>query len=373
MPKTSGWGGAGWAKKWGGGGGKSKAQKEEEDAAKKAKKAEEDLAKARTNAYDEGKKRADKFQEVVVSTNKKLEEQRQKLAELKKEATETIKDLEEKLTNNKSDFNDKLAKRYSDILQSISDKYKDNNDKNLFTHEELAQRIEDGSIAIDNKLKEELILIQKQITEQELKLAITKENRSETEKMTEEYLKQKGILEQSMALQNAVKDGRYTQNTEGGYDFFDANGKKIEGGTRDQQKEIQAQSKKLKDIADEELKIQQEKEQKIADIVKEFADEKIKLNENYFNEDKDLRIRQENMMQEFFQNEIMRMQWMREEAIRLTQALLSLRSVGWSPQVITNNYNNTSNATNTQNVSVRTVADVNSINAALGSKISQHL
>ena len=86
-----------------------------------------------------------------------------------------------------------------------------------------------------------------------------------------------------------------------------------------------------------------------------------------------MRIAQEEMKREFFANEIARMVDMRAEAIRLTEALIALRRVGGQPASVFNAYNSTTNNSSLmQNVSVSTVADVDSINQALGTKLSRH-
>ena len=158
-------------------------------------------------------------------------------------------------------------------------------------------------------------------------LAVKKEQRSEAEKLTEEYKEQKALLENSLAMNEAVRAGRYITNAEGGLTFFDEEGNTIEGMGNKQRKEFRDMAKKLQDVADAELKIQTEKEEKIFQIYKEFDDERKRLNEGYFEKDKEMRVAQEEMKREFFANEIARMVDMRAEAIRLTEALIRLRRV----------------------------------------------
>lgn len=67
---------------------------------------------------------------------------------------------------------------------------------------------------------------------------------------------------------------------------------------------------------------------KIDSLYREFADERNRLNKNYFEEDKNMRINQENMIQTFFLNEIKRMAQQTQAAKQLTQALIALRSAG---------------------------------------------
>lgn len=67
------------------------------------------------------------------------------------------------------------------------------------------------------------------MNEEEIKLARKKEERSETEKITEEYKKQVNLLERNKAVQQAKIDGRFLTNVETGEtQFFDKEGKIIE-------------------------------------------------------------------------------------------------------------------------------------------------
>ena len=363
-----------------GGGGKSGKSKETEEA-KQAKKAEEELQKSRTNAYKDAQKLSEKYQNIVVDTTKKMAEQKKKMEEIRQSALDTIADIDEQLADKKDTYQEKIAKRYSetfkelkeffreDNLRPIFAHYKDDDFKKMFAEWELSET--DTSDFAKNI--REFQYIQKNLDAEELTLAVKKEQRSEAQKLTEEYKEQKALLENSLAMNEAVRAGRYITNAEGGLTFFDEEGNTIEGMGNKQRKEFREMAKKLQDVADAELKIQTEKEQKIFDIYKEFDDERKRLNEGYFEKDKEMRIAQEEMKREFFANEIARMVDMRAEAIRLTEALIRLRSVGGQPASVFNTYNSTTNNSNsTQNVSVNTVADVNSINKALGTKLSQH-
>nr|DAS19132.1 MAG TPA: hypothetical protein [Caudoviricetes sp.] len=369
-PKSSG----------GGGGGKSGKSKETEEA-KKAQKAEEELQKSRTNAYKDAQKLSEKYQNIVVDTTKKMAEQKKKMEEIRQSAIDTIADIDEQLADKKDTYQEKIAKRYSetfkelkeffreDNLRPIFAHYKDNDFKKMFAEWELSET--DTSDFAKNI--REFQYIQKNLDAEELTLAVKKEQRSEAEKLTEEYKEQKALLENSLAMNEAVRAGRYVTNSEGGLSFFDEKGNAIEGMGNKQRKEFKEMAKKLQDVADAELKIQTEKEEKIFQIYKEFDDERKRLNEGYFEKDKEMRVAQEEMKREFFANEIARMVDMRAEAIRLTEALIRLRSVGGQPASVFNTYNSTTNNSNsTQNVSVNTVADVNSINKALGTKLSKH-
>ena len=310
-----------------------------------------------------------------------MAEQKKKMEEIRQSALDTIADIDEQLADKKDTYQEKIAKRYSetfkelkeffreDNLRPIFAHYKDDDFKKMFAEWELSET--DTSDFAKNI--REFQYIQKNLDAEELTLAVKKEQRSEAEKLTEEYKEQKALLENSLAMNEAVRAGRYITNAEGGLSFFDEKGNAIEGMGNKQRKEFRDMAKKLQDVADAELKIQTEKEQKIFDIYKEFDDERKRLNEGYFEKDKEMRIAQEEMKREFFANEISRMVDMRAEAIRLTEALIHLRRVGGQPASVFNTYNSTTNNSNsTQNVSVSTVADVNSINKALGTKLSQH-
>lgn len=375
------WSGGGGGKSsggWWGGEGKSKEEKEREQAEKEEKKRQEELNKMRTRAYEEWSKRAEKYNEIINNTNKKLAEQQKKLAEIRKDAEETIKDLNEKLIDSQASFHEKLSKRYTDIVKEVRSAIGD--DAKEWSAEEVLQRLDTGNVGemsqkdID-KIKEELELLKSQIDEETLKLEIKKEERSETEKITEEYQKQKELTENAIKMQEALKDGRHKVNEETGQiEFFDKDGNKIEAKNRDQEKDFAKQAEKIQKLADEELKIHTEKQEKLAEIVAEYEKEREKLNEHYFNEDKEMRLEQNRLSKEFFDQEITRLASIRDDAIATADALRAVRELWGNPAQIVNNNTTTTtnNTTNTQNVSVRTVSDVNSVNRALGSKLNLH-
>lgn len=298
--KSGGWGGAG--------GGKSKADQEEKKRLEEIKKKEEELAKIRTNAYKEANKRVEKFSEVVKNSNKKLEEQKKKLEEIKKQAEEVIKDLDEKLVDNQASFEEKLAERHKGIIADLKSRLWDF--AQGFSDEDLIHRLKNGQIGgwDMEKLRKELELLESQIDGEKLQLAIKESQKSETEKITEEYQKQKWLLENSLELQKAIKEGRYLTNSEGGIDFLDADGNILKALNRDQEKEFATEVKKIQDIANEELKIFAEKNEKIGELLKEFEEEKRVLNEEYFEKDKEMRLEQQAMMEEFFATQIAKMQ-----------------------------------------------------------------
>lgn len=297
--------------KWGGwgGGGKSKADQEEKKRLEEIKKKEEELAKIRTNAYKEANKRVEKFSEVIKNSNKKLEEQKKKLEEIKKSAEEVIKDLDEKLVDNQASFEEKIAKRYNDIIKDLKDELKDIGINGL-SDEDMVQSVMEGRFSGGefDKWKQELEIIQKKVDKEKLELAIKNENLTETEKITAEYEKQDALLKNSLELQKAIKEGRYITNADGGLDFLDENGNILKALDRDQEKEFASEVKKIQDIANEELKIFQEKNEKIGELLKEFEEEKRVLNEEYFEKDKEMRLEQHRMMEEFFAEEISKME-----------------------------------------------------------------
>lgn len=369
---------------WGSGSSRAKkqandARKAEEKRLKEAEKLEKKLAKTRTNSYKEAHKRAEKFADIIEETNKQLTEQRKKFEDLKKQALETIQDIDEKLWNEKSSYQEKIAKRYKDIIQWIRDWLTEWSIFYSLSDESLLRAFDEGRISDGNSdwYRKELAIIREMMNEEEIKLARKKEERSETEKITEEYKKQVNLLERNKAVQQAKIDGRFLTNVETGEtQFFDKEGKIIEWADRNQQKDFKTQWKELQDIANEELKINKEKMDKIDSLYREFADERNRLNKNYFEEDKNMRINQENMIQTFFLNEIKRMAQQTQAAKQLTQALIALRSAGWSPwSVVTNNYNNSTNTVQNSrnNISVKTVADLKTIDKALGKRVSTRI
>lgn len=382
------WGGSSrwWWWWWWGGSGSSRAKKQanearkaEEKRLKEAEKLEKKLAKTRTDSYKEAHKRAEKFADIIEETNKQLAEQRKKFEDLKKQALETIQDIDETLSNEKSSYQEKIAKRYKDIIKQVRDELWKESFFASSSDEGLVKALTWWQISwwIFNSLRDELKIIQDVMDSEALKLAVKKEERSETEKITEEYKKQVDLLERNKAVQQAKIDGRFLTNAETGEtQFFDKEGKIIEWADREQQKDFKTQWKELQDIANEELKINKEKMDKIDSLYREFADERNRLNKNYFEEDKNMRINQENMIQAFFLNEIKRMAQQTQAAKQLTQALIALRSAGWSPwSVVTNNYNNSTNTVQNSrnNISVKTVADLKTIDKALGKRVSTRI
>ena len=216
-----------------------------------------------------------------------MAEQKKKMEEIRQSALDTIADIDEQLADKKDTYQEKIAKRYSetfkelkeffreDNLRPIFAHYKDDDFKKMFAEWELSET--DTSDFAKNL--REFQYIQKNLDAEELTLAVKKEQRSEAEKLTEEYKEQKALLENSLAMNEAVRAGRYITNAEGGLSFFDEKGNTIEGMGNKQRKEFKEMAKKLQDVADAELKIQTEKEQKIFDIYKEFDDERKRLNE----------------------------------------------------------------------------------------------
>ena len=219
-----------------------------------------------------------------------MAEQKKKMEEIRQSALDTIADIDEQLADKKDSYQEKIAKRYSetfkelkeffrqDNLREIYAHYKDDDFKKMFGEWELSET--DTSDFAKNL--REFQYIQKNLDAEELTLAVKKEQRSEAQKLTEEYKEQKALLENSLAMNEAVRAGRYVTNAEGGISFFDEKGNSIEGMGNKQRKEFRDMAKKLQDVADAELKIQTEKEEKIFQIYKEFDDERKRLNEGYF-------------------------------------------------------------------------------------------
>ena len=314
---TSAWSSwSGWksSKKWWGGGGKSGKSKETEEA-KKAQKAEEDLQKSRTNAYKDAQKLSEKYQNIVVDTTKKMAEQKKKMEEIRQSALDTIADIDEQLADKKDTYQEKIAKRYSEIFKELKEFFRQDNLRSVFAHykdDDFKKMFEEWELNETDtsdfaKNIREFQYIQKNLDAEELTLAVKKEQRSEAQKLTEEYKEQKALLENSLAMNEAVRAGRYITNAEGGLSFFDEKGNAIEGMGNKQRKEFRDMAKKLQDVADAELKIQTEKEEKIFQIYKEFDDERKRLNEGYFWKDKEMRLEQHRMMEEFFMQEIAKM------------------------------------------------------------------
>lgn len=314
---TSAWSSwSGWksSKKWWGGGGKSGKSKETEEA-KKAQKAEEDLQKSRTNAYKDAQKLSEKYQNIVVDTTKKMAEQKKKMEEIRQSALDTIADIDEQLADKKDTYQEKIAKRYSETFKELKEFFRQDNLRSVFAHykdDDFKKMFEEWELSETDtsdfaKNLREFQYIQKNLDAEELTLAVKKEQRSEAEKLTEEYKEQKALLENSLAMNEAVRAGRYITNAEGGLTFFDEEGNAIEGMGNKQRKEFRDMAKKLQDVADAELKIQTEKEEKIFQIYKEFDDERKRLNEWYFEKDKEMRLEQHRMMEEFFMQEIAKM------------------------------------------------------------------
>lgn len=314
---TSGWSGwSGWktSKKWWGGGGKSGKSKETEEA-KKAQKAEEDLQKSRTNAYKDAQKLSEKYQNIVVDTTKKMAEQKKKMEEIRQSALDTIADIDEQLADKKDSYQEKIAKRYSETFKELKEFFRQDNLREIYAHykdDDFKKMFEEWELSETDtsdfaKNLREFQYIQKNLDAEELTLAVKKEQRSEAQKLTEEYKEQKALLENSLAMNEAVRAGRYITNAEGGLSFFDEKGNIIEGMGNKQRKEFRDMAKKLQDVADAELKIQTEKEEKIFQIYKEFDDERKRLNEGYFWKDKEMRLEQHRMMEEFFMQEITKM------------------------------------------------------------------
>lgn len=345
-----------------------KADKVADELAKRQKKREEDLKKARTDAYKKWQESAEKYVKVIEESNKKLDEQKQKLQDIRDKSIETIQDIEEKIAESQMSYSEKLAKRYEDIGNEIRQTVGDDFLAGA-SNQELIGALINGQIWWErfNELKEELSLLTSSISQEELKLALTQEARSETEKITAEYQKQLDIDKRSLALQEAKVAGRYlTNQSTGQLQFFDENGNIIEWANRDQIKDFASQSKEVQAIADESLRIESEKFAKIADIVKEYEDERRRLNEWYYETDKNMRINQENMSRAYFTAELQRMQTMRSEALATIAALNALKTASVSTNVT--NYN-TNNSTTNQNIQVKTVADVASVNKSLGTQI----
>ena len=314
---TSAWSSwSGWksSKKWWGGGGKSGKSKETEEA-KKAQKAEEDLQKSRTNAYKDAQKLSEKYQNIIVDTTKKMAEQKKKMEEIRQSALDTIADIDEQLADKKDTYQEKIAKRYSETFKELKEFFRQDNLRSVFAHykdDDFKKMFEEWELSETDtsdfaKNIREFQYIQKNLDAEELTLAVKKEQRSEAEKLTEEYKEQKALLENSLAMNEAVRAGRYITNAEGGLSFFDEKGNAIEGMGNKQRKEFKEMAKKLQDVADAELKIQTEKEEKIFQIYKEFDDERKRLNEGYFWKDKEMRLEQHRMMEEFFMQEIAKM------------------------------------------------------------------
>jgi hypothetical protein len=165
------------------------------------------------------------------------------------------------------------------------------------------------------------------MTAEELALALKKENLSETAKLTEEYSKQLDINTRDKQVQEAKLANRYLTNAKTGeVQFLDEKGNIIQGANRDQTKDFASQAKEVQTLADESVKIESEKMEKISKIVKEYEDERARLRDNYFEKDKSLKIAQENMSETFFKNEILRMQQMKSEAIATANALIAMRN-----------------------------------------------
>ena len=165
------------------------------------------------------------------------------------------------------------------------------------------------------------------MTAEELALALKKENLSETAKLTEEYAKQLDINTRDKQVQEAKLANRYLTNAKTGeVQFLDEKGNIIQGANRDQTKDFASQAKEVQTLADESVKIESEKMEKISKIVKEYEDERSRLRNDYFEKDKSLKIAQENMSETFFKNEILRMQQMKSEAIATANALIAMRN-----------------------------------------------
>lgn len=328
-----------------------------------SKKKEEEVAKARTEAYAKAQKSSEAFRNVIADTNKKLEEMKGKWKDLASKATEALKDIEDAMSWNKGDFKDKLAKRYMAIGEEIKSAF-----WLSWTWEEATNLLLSWSLNIQgDALKNELIMIKKQMSWEEISLAIAKEKRSETEKITAEYQKQLDIDTRSKQVAEATLAKRFLSNpTTWELQFFDANGNIIEWANRSQQKDFASQALDIQKLADEELRINDDKMTKIASIVKEYEEERARLRNNYYSEDKNLRIVQENMAQKFFENDIARMKAQTVEATNLATALMNLSRAWWGNVTNVNTTNNVGGSTTNQTVQVKTVADVAQINKSLG-------
>jgi len=335
------------------------------------KKKEEELAKARTTAYEKAIKSSDAFKSAVEEANKKLDEQKRKMDELKAKATETLLDIEEKMSWEKTSLQDKLAQRYLKIFDELRSSlgWADS----VFawaTNADLESALfwwQIGGSSFD-ALKKEIELIKSTLSSDELSLAVTKEKRSETEKITAEYQKQFDLNQREKDVADAKLNNRFLTNEKTGeLQFLDKNWEVIQWWNRSQVKDFATQAKEVQDIADESIRIEAEKMTKISAIVKDYEDERARLRNNYYAEDKNLKIAQENMAQAFFKEELARITTMKTEAINLTNALISLKNAGGSAQNVTNIWptiNN--NQQSTQVVQVKTVSDVQQVNKTLG-------
>lgn len=334
------------------------------------KKKEEELGKARTTAYEKAIKSSDAFKSAVDEANKKLDEQKRKMDEIKAKATETLLDIEEKMSWEKTGLQDKLAQRYIKIFDELRSSlgWADG----VFawaTNSELESALFGWQIAWTSFdwFKKEIELIKSTLSSDELSLAVTKEKRSETEKITAEYQKQLDLNQREKDVADAKLNNRFLTNAKTGeIQFLDKNGEVIQWGNRSQAKDFASQAKEIQDIADESIKIEQEKMTKISAIVKDYEDERARLRNNYYTEDKNLKIAQENMAQAFFKEELARMTTMKNEAINLTNALISLKNAGGSAQNITNVNTTNNNQQSTQVVQVKTVTDIQQVNKTLG-------
>lgn len=364
----------GWSNWWSSKGSWKSARDKQLEAEKKrleeVKKKEEELGKARTTAYEKAIKSSDAFKSAVDEANKKLDEQKRKMDEIKAKATETLLDIEEKMSWEKTGLQDKLAQRYIKIFDELRSSlgWADG----VFawaTNSELESALFGWQIAWTSFdwFKKELELIKSTLSSDELSLAVTKEKRSETEKITAEYQKQFDLNQREKDVADAKLNNRFLTNAKTGeIQFFDKNGEVIQWGNRSQVKDFASQAKEIQDIADESIKIEQEKMTKISAIVKDYEDERARLRNNYYTEDKNLKIAQENMAQAFFKEELARMTTMKNEAINLTNALISLKNAGGSAQNITNVNTTNNNQQSTQVVQVKTVTDIQQVNKTLG-------
>lgn len=291
------------------------------EEAKKAKKDEEDLKKARTNAYNDALKQSDKWKKIITDTNTKLKEQKKKLEEIRKTADEALKDIEEKILNNKNSYHEKLAKRYEEIIKEVAENVGVNDRYSGFagySNERIAKAIDDWHIWVWEKLKKELDLIKKAMSDEELKLALKKEERSETEKITEEYEKQQKILENSAKMNEALKAGRYQKNKETGeFEFYDEKGNTIKGINRNQQKEFDTQAKKIAELADNETKIYADKITQMRAILEDFDTQRKTLDTEYYNADKELKKQQLDMTEKYFEQQVEAMEKVNSEMERM--------------------------------------------------------
>lgn len=339
---------------------------EEKKRLEEAKKLEEKVAKVRQEWIDKWRKSAEAYNKVIDDTNKKLKEQTEKMVELKKKALETIADLEDKILNSSIDYKDKLAKRYialgDELRSAVWDEFMAGAKNEDLISALLGWQI--GGEKFD-KIKSEIKAIQWVVNNDDLKLAITKEQRTETEKITAEYQKQLDIDTRSLELQKAKSEWRILTTPDGKTKFFDEKWNIIEWANQEQKKDFESQALEIQKIADEQVAIEWEKQSKIKAIMKEYEDERTRLNSNYYKDDKNLRTIQENVAQTFFTNEIGRMKQLQAQAIATASAINSLQR-SWGATNITNIDN--SNKSTTQSIAqvkVNTVADIQTINKTL--------